>query len=83
MKAEATLRPKGILTRKIRLKNQAIRLIRSEREELRHQLMLLEFKEYLEKKTGRDFNLYLSQQLECVQALLDSMDISGNGPGSL
>jgi hypothetical protein len=70
--------PQSILQRKIKMKNQAERLIRAEREELRHQLMLLKFKDYLERKTGKDFNLHISQQLACVQALIDSLDIPCN-----
>jgi len=59
-----------ILKRKIRLKTQAIKLIRDERKELRQRLFLLEFLESLEQRMDQDFDRELSAKIDCVNFLL-------------
>ena len=61
---------KKILRRKITLKNQAIKLIRIERDTLKQRVHLLSLKEQLEKRVARDFNPSVSRQLDCVAYLL-------------
>jgi hypothetical protein len=63
---------KETIQRKIRLKTQALKLIRAERDELGHQLNLLNLRDFLEERIGGKFDPDLSRQLDAVQFLLDS-----------
>lgn len=63
---------KAIIKRKVQLKGQALRLIRTERDELRHQLNLLNLRDFLQSQAGKVFDSKLSGQLDAVQFLLDS-----------
>lgn len=62
-----------IIRRKIRLKSQAVKLIRGEKEALSHRLALTKLKIYLETRTTQDFERNLSARLDVVQFLLDSL----------
>jgi hypothetical protein len=61
---------KQILQRKIELKGQALRLIRAEREQMKHRLHLLRFRDNLLKRIASDFDPELSRKLDCVDFLL-------------
>lgn len=69
----AMLETKSI-RRKISLKNQALKLIRAEREGLRHQLNLVNLRDFLQSQAGKAFDSKLSVQLDAVQLLIDSFD---------
>jgi len=61
---------KQIVQRRIKLKDQAISLIRSERNQLKHRLSLLRLRDNLLKTMGPDFDPVLSQKIDCVDFLL-------------
>ena len=63
---------KASIKRRIELKSQALRLIRTERDGLRHQLNLLSMRAFLQGQAGKVFDSRLSAQLDAVQFLLDS-----------
>ncbi len=58
------------LRRKIKLKGQALRLIRGEQEGLKYCLSLLRLRESLLKQMGEEFDPLLSQKLDCIDFLL-------------
>jgi hypothetical protein len=60
------------LKRKIKLKTQAVRLIRAERAELREHLFLLNFKDHLEQQMKREFDSKLSLRVDAVNFLLST-----------
>jgi hypothetical protein len=66
---------KQTLHRKIELKKQALRLIRKERDDLKHQVSLLNLRTFLEKHMGNDFDSALSLQLDAIQFLIDSLAV--------
>jgi len=70
---------KQILKRKIHLKGQALKLIRAERDELKTWLFLLNLKARLESQMTEQFDPALSVRLDCVIALLDSMEAHTDG----
>ena len=57
---------------RIHLKTQALKLIRIERDELRHQLGLISLRDFLQKRIKEKFDPDLSLQLDAVQFLIDS-----------
>ena len=59
-----------VLKRKIKLKTQAIQIIRSEREKLKQRLSLLQIRDNLLKQMNPEFNRELSERLNCVDFLL-------------
>jgi len=63
------------IIRKIRLKTQALRLIRAERRILQHQLNLYKLKIDLERRIGEDFDPALSQRLDAVQYLIEALTL--------
>jgi hypothetical protein len=58
------------VTRKIKLKGQAIGLIRSERETLKHRLSLLHLRDSFLAQIKPTFDRELSAKLDCVDYLL-------------
>ena len=58
------------LQRRIKLKGQALKLIRAEREELKQRLSLLRIRESLLKQLGQDFDPEVSRKLDCLDFLL-------------
>lgn len=58
------------LRRKIKLRGQALRLIRAECEQMKHSLFLLQIRDNLLKQMGSGFDSLLSQKLDCVDFLL-------------
>jgi hypothetical protein len=62
----------AIIKRKIQLNNQVLRLIRVEREGLKHQLNLLRLRGFLHGRAGKVFDSKLSAQIDAVQFLLDT-----------
>ena len=73
LEREIGMNEKAIIKRKVQLKSQALQLIRTEREGLRHQLNLLNLRDFLQKGITKDFDSSLSSQLDCVRFLLDSL----------
>ena len=73
-----------ILCRKVSLKNQALKVIRNEREELRYKLTFIKLKSHLLRKIKvESWDPELSQQLDCVEFLLGTLggrssDLSGD-----
>ena len=63
------------IRRKISLKIQALKLIRTERDGLRHELNLLHLRDFLQSQTSKVFDPKLSAQLDAVQLLLDSFGV--------
>lgn len=63
---------KKILRRKIMLKNQAIKIIRMERDALKQRMNLLSLKARLEGQMTDSFSPSLSNSLDCVQFLLET-----------
>lgn len=61
---------KQILQRKIKLKGQALRLIRAEREQVKQRLFLIQIRDDLLKLMRSSFDPLLSQKLDCVDFLL-------------
>jgi hypothetical protein len=70
---------KQIIQRKIHLKGQALKLIRTERDELKTYLFLLDLKARLESQMTEQFHADMSKRLDCVIALLDSMEAHTDG----
>lgn len=66
----ACLTDLSILQRKVKLKNQALILIRAERERLKDRLYLLRMRKYLLKRIGPEFDPLLSRKLDCIDFLL-------------
>jgi hypothetical protein len=61
---------KQIVQRKIKLKRQAIVLIRAECEALKMRLFLIHLRDSLLEQMGPRFDKELSQKLDCVDYLL-------------
>jgi hypothetical protein len=59
------------IKQKIQLKNQALRLIRTERDNLKHKLNLLNLRDFLQGRIGKTFDPELSRQLDAVQFLIE------------
>jgi hypothetical protein len=66
----ACLTDLSILQRRIKLKGQALKIIRAERNELRQRLSLLRMRESLLEQMGPDFDPEVSRKLDCVDFLL-------------
>lgn len=60
-----------ILQRKIKLKGQALKLIRAEREELRRKLFLLELHDFYTSQIKDGYDRRLSSKIDAVNILLD------------
>jgi hypothetical protein len=69
---------KEVLKRKIKLKTQAISIIRSEREELKQRLSLLHIRDNLLKQMTPEFNRELSEKLDCIDFLLKEKNETSN-----
>jgi hypothetical protein len=60
-----------ILKSKIKLKGQALKIIREERAELKRRLFLLGLKDHYETQIDIQFDPLLSSRLDCVIHLLE------------
>jgi len=60
------------LQRRIYLKNQAIKLMRDERDDFKRKLFLLKLKEHLEEEMVNRFDALLSRKLDCLNFLLEN-----------
>jgi hypothetical protein len=69
-----------ILRRKLHLNDQAIKLIRGEREEIRHLLALVKLRDHLTRQIGPEGDLELSQQIDCCQYLIDTLGARPSDP---
>ena len=61
-----------IILRKIKLKNQALTLIKAEIQHLQARLVLLKLKDKFELKIGKSDDPLLSRKLDCVAFLLEN-----------
>lgn len=66
---------KKILKRKIKLKGQAIKLLREEINQFKRILFLKDWKHDLEKQLTKGFDAVLSAKLDCVIHLLESGEV--------
>lgn len=57
--------------RKILLKNQAIKLLRKEKDGLRERLLLLDLKASYERQMSEQTDPALSAKIDCITFLLD------------
>ena len=61
-----------VVRRKILLKNQAIRLLRKEKNDLRRKLLLLDLKDSYKRQMAEEFDPTLSFKIDCILFLLES-----------
>jgi hypothetical protein len=62
-----------VLNRKLKLKRQALQVIRAEMEEIRHRLGLLRLRKSLEGKIPGTFDSAASARLDAVQFLIEDL----------
>jgi hypothetical protein len=72
MKEKTSMNKQQILKRKIQLKKQAVKVIKSDIIGLNQQLALIYIKEHFEKQIGDGFDPVLSRKLDCLDYLLDN-----------
>ncbi len=69
-----------VVDRKLKLKRQAVKLIRREAEDLLFQAAALRYKRQLERRITEKFDPELSGRLDCVQSFIDT---TGRRPDGL
>src|SRR4030042_5944568 len=72
--------PEETVKRKLKLKEQAIKLTREEKRELVHLKNLLRVEKFLQSKVSQDFDQSLSARLDAIRFLIESFETGARSP---
>lgn len=72
--------PEETVKRKIKLNNQAVKLIRGEMRELLHLKNLLHLEKFLQSKVSQEFDQSLSARLDAIRFLIESFETGARSP---